>query len=82
MTVANEYWSKLLLLRDAILKNRTDGALVRLITPIYPGEGEHDADMRLQEFASAAVPTLANFLPKAPSKLTAAMTPLKAAVQR
>lgn len=82
MTIANEYWSKLLLLRDAILKNRTDGALIRLITPIYAGEREHDADKRLQEFASAAVPTLANFLPKAPSKLTAAMMPLKAAIQR
>jgi len=82
VSVANEYWSKLLLLKDAILKNRTDGALVRLTTPIYPGEGEHDADKRLQEFANVAVPTLANFLPKAPSKLTAAMMPLKAAIQR
>jgi exosortase D (VPLPA-CTERM-specific) len=82
VSVANEYWSKLLLLKDAILKNRTDGALIRLTTPVYPGEGEHDADKRLQEFASAAVPTLANFLPKAPSKLTAAMMPLKAAIQR
>ena len=82
MTVANEYWSKLLLLRDAILKNRTDGALIRLITPIYPGEIEHDADKRLQEFAAAAVPTLANFLPKAPSELAAASAPLNVAVHR
>ena len=38
MTIANEWLSKLYLLRDAIFKNRTDGALVRLVTPIYPGE--------------------------------------------
>ena len=82
IAVANEYWSKLLLLKDAILKNRTDGALIRLITPIYPGEAEHDADKRLQEFAAAAVPTLAKFLPKAPSELAAAITPLNVAVHR
>ena len=82
MAIANEYWSKLLLLRDAILKNRTDGALIRLITPIYPGEAEQAADNRLQEFATAAVPTLAKFLPKAPSELAAAITPLNVAVHR
>ena len=82
MAVANEYWSKLLLLKDAILKNRTDGALIRLITPIYPGEAEHDADKRLQEFATAVVPTLAKFLPKAPSELAAATTPLNVAVHQ
>ena len=38
MKIANEYVSKLYLLRDAMLKNRTDGALVRLTTSIYPGE--------------------------------------------
>ena len=90
MAVANEYWSKLLLLKDAILNNRTDGALIRLypamkimlITEIAPGEAEHDADKRLQEFANAVVPTLANFLPKAPSKLAAAVKPLNVAVYR
>ncbi len=40
MTIANEWLSKLYLLRDAIFKNRTDGALVRLVTPLYPGELE------------------------------------------
>ena len=38
MKISNEYMSKLYLLRDAIFKNRTDGALVRLTTPIFPGE--------------------------------------------
>jgi exosortase D (VPLPA-CTERM-specific) len=82
MNIANEYWSKLLLLRDAIQKNRTDGALIRLITAIDPREGKQDADKRLQEFASTAVPALANFLPKAPSKLAAAITPLNVDVHR
>ena len=63
MKIANEYWSKLYLLKDAILKNRTDGALVRLTTPIYPGEDEKDADKRLQDFTQAVVPNLVGFLP-------------------
>jgi exosortase D (VPLPA-CTERM-specific) len=63
MSIANEYLSKLYLLRDAILKNRTDGALVRLTTPIYPGEAESDADKRLQEFTRVVVPRLATYLP-------------------
>ena len=36
--IANEWVSKAYLLADAIFQNRTDGALVRLTTPIYPGE--------------------------------------------
>jgi EpsI family protein len=79
MKIANEYWSKLYLLRDAILKNRTDGALVRLTTPLYPGESEHEADKRLQEFIQVVVPKLAAYLPSAtPPKLKPAMTSFKA----
>ena len=63
MRIANEYLSKLYLLRDAMFKNRTDGALVRLTTPIYPGERESDADKRLQEFTNVVVPKLVGYLP-------------------
>ena len=67
MKIANEYWSKLYLLRDALLENRTDGALVRLTTPIYSGETEADADKRLQDFTRIAVPNLDPYLPSAAS---------------
>jgi len=67
MKVANEYWSKLYLLRDALFENRTDGALVRLTTPVYPGEAEAEAEKRLQEFIQMAVPNLAGYLPAVPS---------------
>jgi exosortase D (VPLPA-CTERM-specific) len=63
MKIANEYWSKLALLRDALLENRTDGALVRLTTPVYAGEAEADADKRLREFMGIVVPNLAPYLP-------------------
>lgn len=68
MTVANEWWAKFYLLRDAIFKNRTDGALVRLTTPIYPGETEADADKRLHAFTDKLLPTLSAYLPR--EKLT------------
>ena len=79
MKIANEYWSKLYLLRDAIFKNRTDGALVRLTTPLYPGEAESDADKRLQEFTRVVVPNLAGYLPSGSVKpIKPAMSSFKA----
>lgn len=65
MRIANEWWSKLYLLSDAIFKNRTDGALIRLITPIYPNEPENQADSRLHDFTQLVVPKLTGYLPSA-----------------
>jgi exosortase D (VPLPA-CTERM-specific) len=78
MNIANEYLSKLLLLKDAIFKNRTDGALIRLMTPIYTGESEHDADQRLQRFLNIVEPVLAKYLPTKSGKLASAMPSVKA----
>jgi EpsI family protein len=64
--IANEYISKLYLLRDAILTNRTDGALIRLTTAIYPTETEGDADKRLQEFIQTVFPKFEGYLPPEP----------------
>jgi exosortase D (VPLPA-CTERM-specific) len=63
--IASEWLSKLYLLRDAIFANRTDGALVRVIAPVYPGEAEADADARLHRFVTAMMPRLGGFLPSA-----------------
>jgi EpsI family protein len=68
--IADEYWAKWYLLADAIMKNRTDGALVRLTTLIVPGESERDADDRLRSFMRDLVPTLAQYLP-APGQIRA-----------
>ena len=74
LKIANEYISKLYLLKDAIFKNRTDGALVRLTTQIFPGEQESDADKRLQQFMQTLMPSLTGFLPsEEASKLKPAM---------
>lgn len=61
--IASEWWAKFFLLTDSILKNRTDGALVRLTTEVLPGETDQQADQRLHAFMQAAVPRLAAFLP-------------------
>jgi exosortase D (VPLPA-CTERM-specific) len=61
--VANEWWAKWYLFVDAITKNRTDAALVRLTTNVLPGETAHDADTRLRSFIQQLVPTLQKYLP-------------------
>jgi exosortase D (VPLPA-CTERM-specific) len=62
-SIASEYWSKWYLLSDAIIKNRSDGALVRLITTMAPGELERDADNRLRAFMNELLPHLRDYLP-------------------
>lgn len=62
--MADEYKVKWWLFRDAILENRTDGALVRLVTPMVAGEPEEKADQRLAEFMAAALPLLPDYVPK------------------
>ena len=61
--IANEYWMKWYLLVDALLRNRSDGALVRVTTAIEPLEAPADADQRLQDFMKLAVPRLAAHVP-------------------
>lgn len=48
---------------DAISIQRTDGALVRLITPLSPYEDAQQGDKRLQEFTRKIFPNLGDFLP-------------------
>ncbi|OPY60107.1 MAG: Transmembrane exosortase (Exosortase_EpsH) [Syntrophorhabdaceae bacterium PtaU1.Bin034] len=49
---------------DALIRRRTDGALVMTITPIYPAETQKDADQRLQRFVTDMKPVLDEFLPE------------------
>lgn len=61
--IANEYWMKWYLLVDALVRNRSDGALVRVTTSIGALEAPADADQRLQDFMKLAVPRLAAHVP-------------------
>ncbi len=59
---ASEYSSKFWMVTDAISRHRTDGALVRVITPIPGSEGE--ARERLENFTRLVFPNLETFIPK------------------
>lgn len=48
---------------DALTKQRTDGALVRLITTVYEREKPEDAEARLQNFVRQVGPQLNTYLP-------------------
>jgi exosortase D (VPLPA-CTERM-specific) len=61
--LTNDFAAKFHTLGDSLLRGRTDGGLVRLITPIGAG-GEAAADARLEAFLAATVDTLPRFLPE------------------
>jgi EpsI family protein len=60
--IANEYFGKFWMMADAISRNRTDGALVRLITPIR--DGEANARAQLVSFTQVVFPYLDEFIPR------------------
>lgn len=63
--VATNMWEmKLFNFWDALTRRRTDGALVRLITPLYGDESVESAEARLHDFMGDIVPVLDEFLPK------------------
>jgi exosortase D (VPLPA-CTERM-specific) len=61
--ITNEWMVKWYLFWDAMTKNRTDGALVRLVTPVSIDESVQDGDKRLTAFARAVYPYLSNYIP-------------------
>jgi exosortase D (VPLPA-CTERM-specific) len=61
--LTNEYLVKWYLFADSLTRSRTDGALVRVITPLQEGEGIEEGDARLRQFSAAALPVLAPYLP-------------------
>jgi EpsI family protein len=59
--VASEYWAKIYMTLDAVRLNRTDGALVRVITPV--GASEADAEREAVQFVQTIFPLLGRYLP-------------------
>ncbi len=62
--LTNAYQMKIYNFWDALTRQRTDGALVRVITPVFEYEKIQDADQRLQAFLKEVVPVMDEFLPK------------------
>ena len=62
-TLTNEFVEKWFIFYDSIRLNRTDGALVRLVTDLDPNEDIELADKRLQALAKELLPELPKYLP-------------------
>ncbi|MGV8988685.1 MAG: VPLPA-CTERM-specific exosortase XrtD [Cypionkella sp.] len=60
---ASSYYARLVMTLSKVRTGRSDGAIVRLITPILPGETEATAETRLQNALKAVVVPLPRFLP-------------------
>jgi EpsI family protein len=59
----SEYWAKLFLAIDAIRLNRTDGALVRVVTTIETGESATKAQERAVTFSEQILSNLEGYIP-------------------
>jgi len=61
--MTNEYLVKWYLFRDALMLNRSDGALVRLTTPAPEGEDLAKTEGRLVSFLASLMPRLDRYIP-------------------
>jgi hypothetical protein len=62
--VASEWWSKYYLISDSIRRNRSDGGMVRLMTPMLKGESPDAAQARIMKLGSQFLPLLDNYIPR------------------
>ena len=62
-SIASEYTAMVYMIADAMRLNRTDGALVRVITPIASNEEVSAARERAEKFSMRLAPLLPRFIP-------------------
>jgi exosortase D (VPLPA-CTERM-specific) len=60
---SNEYLLKWFVFWDALNINRTDAALIRVVTPLRPGESYVDAESRLVDFVKVLNPNMSDYVP-------------------
>lgn len=61
---ASEYWAKWYMFLDSIQLNRSDGAMVRIMTPTDNREGMESAQQRAVDFAELTLPLLDTYIPR------------------
>jgi len=61
--ITSQYAAKWYIFWDALTRNRTDGALVRIIASARPGQDIDQLDQELTEFAADVVPLLTEYVP-------------------
>jgi exosortase D (VPLPA-CTERM-specific) len=62
--IADEIWMKVVLMYDVATTQRSDGAMIRLMTPIHPDETVADADARLAGMYQDLQPKLPTYIPE------------------
>lgn len=62
-SLSSEYLVKFYLFWDALTRQRSDGALIRLSASVGPGESEQDVETRLLGFARDIHPHLSRYIP-------------------
>jgi EpsI family protein len=62
--ITNESLVTFFIFWDALTRNRTDGAQVRLTTVLRPGQDREHADGRLRDFAANLGGQLGRFVPQ------------------
>ena len=62
--MTNDYFAKATVVYDSLMRGRSDGAIVRYVTPIAEGESEATADARIQAFMKLSLPRLPRFVPE------------------
>ena len=62
--VSSEYWAKYYLVADSVRMNRSDGGLVRLMSPMTEGESADAAQARIMKLGSQILPLLDNYIPR------------------
>jgi EpsI family protein len=62
--VASEYWAKYYLISDSIRMNRSDGGMVRLMTPMLEDESPEAAQARMMKLGSQFLPLLDSCIPR------------------
>ena len=61
--MTSDYAAKAYAVWDSITRGRTDGALIRVVTPIASGEKVTSADERLQGFLGATLKQMPSYIP-------------------
>ena len=62
--MTNDYRAKASVIYDSFTLGRSDGALVRYVTPIHADETEAEADARLQEMMRLSLKRMPEFVPE------------------
>lgn len=60
-SIAGEVLARVAMLKNALIRNRTDGAIVRVMSPVY-GDTRDTSD-RLVAYVQALYPVLGDYLP-------------------